>query len=88
MDLRLLASYIAQDSPTRARAFVGRIRERCAFLARHPHMGRPRPEFGPLVRSIPVSPVVVFYRALDEGKVTEVLRIIDGRRDLGTVFYE
>jgi len=56
-----------------------------------PQRGRLRPEFGPGIRSIPVSPVVAFYRVIDEdaenGATVEVLRIIDGRRDLRTVFF-
>jgi len=29
-----------------------------------------------------------FYRIADDGNVVEILRVIDGRRDLGTVFFE
>jgi plasmid stabilization system protein ParE len=53
-----------------------------------PAQGRIR-EVGPPiageVRSVPVSPYVVFYRIV--GNVVQVLRVVDGRRDLGTVFF-
>jgi toxin ParE1/3/4 len=49
-----------------------------------PHRGRRRPEIGPEFRSIPVPPVVVFYRVTDE--TVEIVRIVDGRRDLQTLF--
>ncbi len=36
-------------------------------------------------RSMPVPPSVVVYRIRKDG-VVSVLRVIDGRRDLGTIF--
>ncbi len=63
--------------------------ERCNLLARHPLAGRPRPEFFPVdagMRSWSVKPVVVFYRYVPAADRVDVLRIIDGRRDLRTVF--
>jgi plasmid stabilization system protein ParE len=45
---------------------------------------RRRPEIGLEIRSIPVPPVVVFYRVT--GETVEIARIIDGRRDLQTLF--
>ncbi|MGP6159821.1 MAG: type II toxin-antitoxin system RelE/ParE family toxin [Vulcanimicrobiaceae bacterium] len=47
-------------------------------------VGRPRHEFGDGVRSIRVRPVVPFYRFQHDEII--VLRIVDGRRDLGTIF--
>ena len=87
-DLRRIFEYIAADSPSRAQVFIERVWDRLELLAAHPHMGRPRPEFGPDVRSFPVRPIVVFYRAREDRGQTQILRIIDGRRDLGTVFAE
>ena len=57
------------------------------MLKAWPHLGRRRPEFGARVRSFPVGPVVVFYEVVEEGDQVEILCIIDGRRDLGTVFF-
>ena len=85
VDLEAIHSYIAEDSQDRAQTFVERIRERCMLLATTPLMGALRPEFGESVRSLPVRPVVVFYRV---GSEVQILRVIDGRRDLRTVFSE
>jgi toxin ParE1/3/4 len=88
-DLIALISFIAYDSPERARVFLARIEERCRILALWPKSGRPRPEIAGELRSFPVSPLVVFYRVVPpESGDVEIVRVIDGRRDLGTVFFE
>ena len=61
-DLDALFDTIAEDSPARAARFIMRIRARCERLETFSHSGRARPEFGVGLRSIPVRPVVVFYR--------------------------
>lgn len=61
------------------------------MLRAFPAMGRARPDFAhidPEIRSIPVKPVIVFYRYLAARRLVEVVRVIDGRRDLGTIFPE
>jgi toxin ParE1/3/4 len=87
-DLAAISAFIAEDSPNRARTLIERIIERCQVLKTFTTRGRPRPEFGADVRALPVRPFVIFYRIRDDDKDVEVLRIIDGRRDLGTIFAE
>jgi toxin ParE1/3/4 len=90
-DLDTIHAYIAAENPARAQAFIEHVRDRCRLLRSFPLMGRARPEFAhvdPAMRSIPVKPVTVFYRNVDEHRLVEILRVIDGRRDLGTIFPE
>jgi toxin ParE1/3/4 len=87
-DLQAITTYIAQESPERARAFATRITERCTLLQTSPALGRLRPEFGDDVRSLSVRPTVVLYRIREDRNEVAVLRVIDGRRDLGTIFAE
>ncbi len=86
-DLLAIGAYIARDNPIRARAFIAKIEKRVEVLSVFPNSGRRRPEIGPEFRSIPVRPVVVFYRVRDEGGTVEIVRIIDGRRDFQTLFF-
>jgi plasmid stabilization system protein ParE len=53
-----------------------------------PTQGRIRDDapFSFEVRSVAVYPYVVFYRIVPGG--VQILRVIDGRRDLGTIFFE
>ncbi|MEI9992109.1 MAG: type II toxin-antitoxin system RelE/ParE family toxin [Rhizomicrobium sp.] len=86
-DLRGLDRYIAdRDGAGRARFVVSRILRTVANLAAMPRMGRPKPYLEPGVLSFSVRPWMIFYRILPEGDGIRVMRILDGRRDLPTVF--
>lgn len=63
------------------------IKRHCAELRRWPLRGQQRPEFGANVRSFPVGPIIVFYQLSEDERNAVVVSIIDGRRDLGTVFF-
>ncbi|HEY2951756.1 MAG TPA: type II toxin-antitoxin system RelE/ParE family toxin [Verrucomicrobiae bacterium] len=81
-ELRQIFRTIASDDRNAARRVVGRILQRCPLLESHPLLGRERPEFAlPGLRSVALSPHVLFYRVTGE-KVVEIAHIIDGRRDL------
>ncbi len=75
-DLTDIAYFIAQDNPDRAKSFTREIVAHCHRLANTPHAGRPRPEPGPAVRSIPHGQYVIFYRLIEAG--TEILHIKRG----------
>ena len=49
-------------------------------------MGRERDDLRPGVREIVIYPTVLFYRVSREQ--VEVVRVVDGRRDLGALFSE
>jgi toxin ParE1/3/4 len=54
------------------------------LLADHPLAGRSRDEIRPSLRSMAASPHVIFYRAVRGWP--EIIRILDGRRDLDEIF--
>ena len=58
--------------------------EACRLLEDHPFGGRSRNEIRPGLRSVVASPHVVFYRVTND--VAEIVRVLDGRRDLDEVF--
>jgi toxin ParE1/3/4 len=60
---------------------IGRV---VAVVADHPLAGRSRDEIRPSLRSMAASPHVVFYRAVRGWP--EIIRILDGRRDLDEIF--
>jgi toxin ParE1/3/4 len=63
---------------------VRRIEAGCRVLETHPFGGRGRDEIRPGLRSITARPHVIFYRV--RGDRAEIIRILDGRRDIGEVF--
>jgi toxin ParE1/3/4 len=56
----------------------------CRMIEEHPLAGRARDEVRPGLRSALASPHVIFYRI--EGDVTQLVRILDGRRDIDEIF--
>ena len=79
-DLRDIGDYIARDDRRAARRFVRASRERCAFLAENPRVGRERSDLGEGLRSFPVRNCVIFYRLLDG--MVEIVNVIHGSRDV------
>jgi len=63
---------------------IREIGEACRLIEDHPFAGQSRNEVFPSLRSIVVSPHVIFYRVNKE--VPEVVRVLDGRRDLDEMF--
>jgi toxin ParE1/3/4 len=76
--------YLSLAGTATADDIVRRIGHVITVLQEHPHAGRSRDEIRPGLRSLAVTPYVVFYRV--RGDVAELVRILDGRRDLDEIF--
>jgi toxin ParE1/3/4 len=86
-DLLEIFDYIADASGSAetARRFTSAIEAQCRQLARLPGtLGRARPELRPDIRSAPFKGYMIFFRYLDD--VFEVVRIIEGHRDIDALF--
>ena len=83
-DLRRIAHYIAQDSPTAAERLTVRITEAVAALAEHPLMGRPGRVISTRELVVSGTPYIVAYR-VREG-VVEILAVIHGAQQWPTSF--
>lgn len=84
-DLAEIWEYIARDSPENADSFVSRIFQTCQeSLAPSPHLGRPREELSPGLRSLNFEDYIIFYRPIENG--VEVVRVLHGRRDIEALF--
>jgi len=77
-DLDGIWSFIARDNIQAANNLIDTLLERFPVLPERPMMGRPRPELGSDLRSIPVGNHLIVYRATDFGVV--ILHIRDSRR--------
>jgi toxin ParE1/3/4 len=85
-DLGEIRDYIARDNRTAAKRFVERLRARCRLLSEQPHIGRERPDIRAGLRSLPIQNYIVFYRLVDD--TVEIVSVVHGSRDVGTVFDE
>jgi len=83
-DLEAIGDYIAADHPSRALAFIARLRQHCADLARAPKGYRLRPELGPGIRSCAFNRYVLFF-TVGRSSLT-VVRILHGAMDIPAQF--
>lgn len=63
------------------------IGQTCRLLEDHPNGGRARDEVRPGLRSVVARPHVIFYRVASN-EVAEIVRVLDGRRDIDEIFAE
>jgi plasmid stabilization system protein ParE len=73
-------------SEREVRVKLNRIDTRCESLGVFPQLGQARPEISGRMRSFPIFPNVVFYVYDQLQDAVYIARILDGRRDLGTLF--
>lgn len=86
-DLDDIFVQVAQDNGLFvAVAQLERLEKSLARIEAFPQLGRGRRDLGENTFTLPVRPWVIIYD-LAEGDV-EVLRIVDGRRDLSALFSE
>jgi toxin ParE1/3/4 len=84
-DLKEIWSYYAEAAGRQTAESIARnIGRVCTMLEAHPLAGRTRNDLRPGLRSIAVRPHVVFYRVIDDNP--EIVRVLDGRRDLDAIF--
>ncbi|MGD9633009.1 MAG: type II toxin-antitoxin system RelE/ParE family toxin [Pirellulales bacterium] len=89
-DLEQIVDYLKQDSPSVAARFLDATEHTFEFLCQNPNVGQ-RCEFTRSdMANVRVWPVdgfrnhLIFFRPTDDG--VEVVRVLHGARDLGTLF--
>ena len=80
-DLEEIATYIAQDNPTRARSYVLELRTKSQQLGDTPGMGRMRPDIREGIRVFPHGNYLIFYTVHDD--LVRIERFMHGARDIG-----
>ena len=83
-DVTGIVSLLFELNPVAARNFLNALESTCELLAVHSGIGRPRPELGEGVRSMPIGNYLVFYTPALDG--IDIARVIYGGRDLPAVF--
>ena len=80
-DMAALRSYIAEDSPTRAKLFIQRLIEHVDNLESFPELGRKIPETNmPDIRELVYQGYRIIYR-LSQHRI-DILTVLHGSRDL------
>lgn len=85
-DLSDIRSYYTEVAGRQtASNIIREIGAACRLLENYPYGGRARDEVRPGLRSVVARPHVVFYRVSNDG-TAEIIRVLDGRRDVDDVF--
>lgn len=90
-DLIEIYVFIGGDNPSAAERVFDAVCARVELLVEHPRLGARRREIRPSVQILVEGPYLILYEThpdSDEGKIDEVeiVRIIDGRRNLQSLF--
>ncbi len=90
-DLLDIYELIGAEQPQAADRYLDRIEALAGHLAEHPRMGPARPDIAPELRMLVEKPYLILYRLEgdeSEGPVdlVQIVRVIDGRRDLQALF--
>ena len=86
-DLFAIEDYIAEQSgQIRATKVIERIEKTMNNLAFMPGIGRGRSYMEAGLRAFPAAPWTIVYDLLPDGDGINVIRIIDGRRNLPAIF--
>jgi toxin ParE1/3/4 len=85
-DLVEIWAHVAIHNTQLADRLIDLIQERCQLLLRFPRGGEACPRFGSEMRWFPAGNYVIFYRPDANG--IQVIRVLDGRRDLDVEFWK
>ena len=86
-DLIEIHAFIALDNPDAADRIVNRLASAAEMLRRHPRLCQRRPEIRTSLRMMTEWPYILLYETIpdeDDAPVlfVEIVRVLDGRRDL------
>lgn len=90
-DLIEIYAFIGADNIVAADRILDRLQLSAARLADHPKLGKHRPDIAPGLRILVEYPYLLIYRIVSDppkrsSDVIEIVRVIDGRRDLKVFF--
>ena len=85
-DLTDLEAFLTErEGAERALTVLARLHRAMTSLADYPGMGRVRRDLIGRPMCYPVQSWIIFYRPTVERTAIEIVRVIDGRRDIDTV---
>lgn len=82
-DLLDIWADIARDNQGAADRVLELLERRTVLLARHPMIGRDRPDIAPGLRYLPSGSYLILYRFKQDA--VEIVRYVHGRRDMRDV---
>ena len=85
-ELRQIWRYIAVENPTAADRLLLRIDDKLQILRDFPGIGTSRDDIRPGFRMLVEGNYLLLYEYDAANDAVELIAVVDGRRDLGTLF--
>ena len=85
-ELRQIWRYIAADNPMAADRLLLRIDDKLQLLRQFPGIGTLRDDIRPGLRMLVEGSYLLLYEYAPSSNAVELISVIDGRRDLSTLF--
>ena len=83
-DLESISAYFADVNIEAGESFLQGFSKRCKQLASFPNIGRRYDDLQIGLRGLPLEGYIILYRLINDG--IEIVRVVNGRQDLGTLF--
>lgn len=84
-DIDLIWLYLARHDLAAADSFLDRLEEALELIAAHPRVGRERSELAG-ARGYSIAPYILMYRLDEVCRTVDLIRVLDGRRDVAALF--
>ncbi|MCZ7860171.1 type II toxin-antitoxin system RelE/ParE family toxin [Agrobacterium salinitolerans] len=86
-DVKKIYIDVGKLQPLAAERYFARFRAKAERLICHPHLGERHPEIFPSARMLVEAPDIILYETVPDTdgeniRSVEIVRVIDGRRDL------
>lgn len=90
-DVKSIYIEMGKEQPRSAERYFANFRRNAELLIEHPRLGERHPEVFRTARMLVEAPYVILYEIspdADDGPVdtVEIVRVVDGRRDLSALF--
>ncbi|MDX2241473.1 MAG: type II toxin-antitoxin system RelE/ParE family toxin [Leptolyngbyaceae cyanobacterium bins.302] len=85
-DLDEISDHFLAQSVDAGDRFVEAFNQKCTQLARYPYIGKSYAYLRPGLRGLLMMNYIIFYRVIDDD--VEILRVVNGYRNLQDVFSE
>ncbi|MCF1470198.1 type II toxin-antitoxin system RelE/ParE family toxin [Agrobacterium vitis] len=90
-DVKSIYIEMGKEQPRSAERYFASFRRKAELLIEHPRLGERHPEVFRTARMLVEAPYVILYEIrpdADDGPIdtVEIVRVVDGRRDLSALF--
>lgn len=83
-DLNQIADYFLEVNLVAGEKIFQEFNQKCQKLVRFPNMGRSYAQIRDDLRDLPLDGYIILYKIIDDG--VEILRVVNGRQDLESLF--